>query len=119
MHKGYDAANAFGSGRKVQLEEGVRARLEEAEDVHADDVSFVAEAPAIRRCEPTVIAQGADAEAATRSGSGGFTGDASAPEIFMLNYHPAIQRWANFEESCAEGATMIKFDKFAPIDASI
>eukprot|EP00959_Pyramimonas_sp_CCMP1952_P427599 8955368-Pyramimonas_sp.AAC.1 len=60
--KSCDASNAFGRGRKLDLELGVRQRLEEDEDVEDAGVSFVADLPLQRRLALTVIAPASDGE---------------------------------------------------------
>ncbi|CAK0882744.1 unnamed protein product [Prorocentrum cordatum] len=121
LHKSFDATNAFGCGDKDQIEHGARLRLETAaEEVEEDDVDYVATISRPRRQSLTVVISGSDHEVAIASGSGGFMGNTSEPELFMSNYHIAVQEWALVDQAATGEAMMINFDDRLPtIDASL
>eukprot|EP00959_Pyramimonas_sp_CCMP1952_P118476 2477141-Pyramimonas_sp.AAC.1 len=58
LRKSCDATSAFGCGRKLDLELGVRQRLEVDKGVEDADVSFVADVPHKRRLALAVIVPG-------------------------------------------------------------
>eukprot|EP00959_Pyramimonas_sp_CCMP1952_P061843 1292322-Pyramimonas_sp.AAC.1 len=70
LHKSYDATNAFGRGRKGDLERSVRDRLEEDEEIKDQDLNYVTAVSRQRRMALTVVIPAADGEVALRSGSG-------------------------------------------------
>ncbi|CAK0905019.1 unnamed protein product [Prorocentrum cordatum] len=119
LHKSYDATNAFGCGRKEDLERSVRARLEEDEEIKDQDLNYVTAISRQRRMALTVVIPAADGEVALRSGSGGFMGDTSEPEIFMSNYHIAVTKWAEVETARSNGAMLIRMQNLPEVDASL
>eukprot|EP00959_Pyramimonas_sp_CCMP1952_P265613 5553407-Pyramimonas_sp.AAC.1 len=47
-------------------------------------------------------------------------GDTSEPELFMFNYHIAVQKWALVDQAATAGAMQIDFGPRLPtIDASL
>jgi len=123
LHKSYDATNAFACGSKDQLEQCVYDRLVEGtaddEEDDGNDIQFAAHITRSRRAALTVIIDAADERLAVKSGSGGFMGDTSEPEIFMQNYHHSVTAWATFEKRQNNGSTVINFGRFGPVDASM
>ncbi|CAK0853967.1 unnamed protein product [Prorocentrum cordatum] len=66
LHKSYDATNAFGRGRKEDLERSVRARLEEDEEIKDQDLNYVTAISRQRRTALAVVIPAADGEVALR-----------------------------------------------------
>ncbi|CAK0846868.1 unnamed protein product [Prorocentrum cordatum] len=102
-----------------QLEERALARLAGEEENADADVRYAAAMTGTKRSRLTVIIDAVDDRCAVRSGSGGFVGDASEPEISMGNYHHAVRAWSTFERLQTAGAMAINFSKFPAIDASM
>ena len=119
LHKSYDATNAFACGSKTELEDGIRERLETDPEMEERDIAFANHITRTRRDRLTVVLDAADERLAVRSGSGGFMGDTSEPEIFMHNYHHAVRAWANFERRQSNNDTTITFGRFGTVDASM
>ncbi|CAK0848468.1 unnamed protein product, partial [Prorocentrum cordatum] len=89
-------------------------------EVEEDDVDYVTTISRLRRQSLTVVISGSDHEVAIASGSGGFMGDTSEPELFMSNCHIAVQKWALVDQAATGEAMMINFDDRLPtIDASL
>eukprot|EP00959_Pyramimonas_sp_CCMP1952_P014059 297514-Pyramimonas_sp.AAC.1 len=67
----------------AELQQTARARLEEGEEMDDADQVHLAAISRQWREAFTVSVPAAGGDVALRSGSGGFMGDASEPEIFM------------------------------------
>ena len=106
-----DAANAFGSTRKDEIDDFIDERL--GENMAA--INFFHQ----RRDNSVLEIEGSDATLVARTGSGGMMGDGNAPEEFMGVFHRSLADWQRriYQESRALVVQCAIFNR--PIDARI